>query len=251
MRALYKSEAGPGLALVDVPEPQIGPEDVKIRVLRTGICGTDLHIAALGRLGGLARSPHRWFPGTSSAARSSRSAIGVHDVEVGDRVSGEGHIVCGTCRNCRAGRRHLCIRTRGVGVNRDGAFAEFVVLPETNVWVHHDRHRTGGRRDLRPVRQRRAHRAVVPAGRRGRADHRRRADRADGGRCRPARRRPLRRGHRRQRAPAGAGAGHGRRPRRRRLEARHPARPSGRSAWSRASTSRFEMSGAPDSAARR
>src|SRR6478752_500826 len=136
MRALYKSEAGPGLEFRDLPEPEAGPEDVKIRILRTGICGTDLHI-------------QRWDDWAASAVAAplvpGHEFFGevvevgplVRDVAVGDRVSGEGHIVCGTCRNCRAGRRQMCIRTQGVGVQRDGAFAEQLVLPATNVWVHH------------------------------------------------------------------------------------------------------------------
>ncbi|GAA1441443.1 L-threonine 3-dehydrogenase [Leifsonia poae] len=136
MKALFKSEAAPGLELVDVPEPEIGPEDVKIRVLRTGICGTDLHI-------------QRWDDWAASAVKAplipGHEFFGevvevgplVHDVALGDLVSGEGHIVCGTCRNCRAGRRQMCIRTQGLGVQRNGAFAEFLTLPATNVWVHH------------------------------------------------------------------------------------------------------------------
>jgi len=136
MKALFKSEAGPGLELVDVPEPVIGQEDVKIRVLRTGICGTDLHI-------------QRWDDWAASAVVAplipGHEFFGevvevgplVHDVAVGDQVSGEGHIVCGTCRNCRAGRRQMCIRTQGLGVQRNGAFAEYLTLPATNVWVHH------------------------------------------------------------------------------------------------------------------
>jgi len=136
MKALFKEEPGAGLTLVDRPEPTAGPGDVVIRVLRTGICGTDLHI-------------HRWDDWAASAISTPLIPghefygevveVGplVHDIVVGDRVSGEGHIVCGTCRNCRAGRRQMCIRTKGVGVQRDGAFAEYLVLPATNVWVHH------------------------------------------------------------------------------------------------------------------
>ena len=136
MKALYKPAAAPGFELVDRPEPTAGPDEVKIRVLRTGLCGTDLHIES-------------WDPWAASAVRAPLIAghefcgevvevgAGVRDVRVGAMVSGEGHVVCGTCRNCRAGRRHLCIRTVGVGVQRDGAFAEYVVLPEANVWVHH------------------------------------------------------------------------------------------------------------------
>jgi threonine 3-dehydrogenase len=136
VKALYKPAAAPGLELIDRPEPDPGPAEVKIRVLRTGICGTDLHIES-------------WDPWAAGAVDAPLIAghefcgevveVGplVRDVAVGDQVSGEGHIVCGICRNCRAGRRHLCIHTSSVGVNRDGAFAEFVVIPESNVWVHH------------------------------------------------------------------------------------------------------------------
>src|SRR3954468_9407252 len=136
MKALFKSEAAPGLQLVDVPEPKMGPEDVRIRVLRTGICGTDLHIQRWDDWAASAvKAP--LIPGDEFFGESVKVGALVHDVEVGDLVSGEGNIVCGTCRNCRAGRRQMCIRTQGVGVQRDGAFAEQLVLPATNVWVHH------------------------------------------------------------------------------------------------------------------
>ncbi|MGA0566965.1 L-threonine 3-dehydrogenase [Rathayibacter sp. KR2-224] len=137
MKALYKAQAGPGLALVDRPEPVPAEDEVKIRVLRTGICGTDLHI-------------RRWDDWAASAVVAplipGHEFFGevvevgplVHEVVVGDLVSGEGHIVCGMCRNCRAGRRQMCIRTKGLGVQRDGAFAEYLTLPGTNVWVHHE-----------------------------------------------------------------------------------------------------------------
>ena len=136
MRALYKPAAAPGLELVDRPEPQPGHGEVKIRVLRAGICGTDLHIAAWDDwAAGAVNAP--LIVGHEFAGEVVEVGDQVRDVRVGDQVSGEGHIVCGTCRNCRAGRRHLCIRTKSVGVNRDGAFADYVVLPESNVWVHH------------------------------------------------------------------------------------------------------------------
>ncbi len=137
MRALTKLTAGPGLELVDRPEPQCGPTDVKIRVLRAGLCGTDLHLEQWDDWAAATVVPpmiigHEFYgevvevgSGVSSFAR----------VVVGDRVSGEGHIVCGFCRNCRAGRRHVCINTKGVGVNRDGAFADYVVIPATNAWI--------------------------------------------------------------------------------------------------------------------
>ncbi|MGV9317264.1 L-threonine 3-dehydrogenase [Streptomyces sp. NPDC003691] len=135
MKALVKQHAEPGLWLVDVPEPEPGPGDVLIKVLRTGICGTDLHI----------RSWDSWARGAVSTPRilghefvGEVAALGpgVADIAVGDLVSGEGHLVCGRCRNCLAGRRHLCRSTVGLGVGRDGAFAEYVVLPAGNVWVH-------------------------------------------------------------------------------------------------------------------
>ncbi|MBE7190217.1 L-threonine 3-dehydrogenase [Jatrophihabitans endophyticus] len=135
MRALFKASAAPGLELVERPEPEAGPGEVKLRVLRTGICGTDLHIEAWDDwAAGAVNAP--LVVGHEFCGRVVEVGPGVRDVTVGDLASGEGHIVCGTCRNCRAGRRHLCIRTEGIGVNRDGAFAEYVVLPESNVWVH-------------------------------------------------------------------------------------------------------------------
>jgi len=137
MKALYKATAGPGLELVDRPEPEAGPGEVKIRVLRTGICGTDLHIERWDPwAAGAVRAP--LIPGHEFCGEIVDIGAGVHDIAPGDLVSGEGHIVCGTCRNCRAGRRQMCIRTVGVGLQRDGAFAQFVVLPAENVWVHHD-----------------------------------------------------------------------------------------------------------------
>lgn len=137
MKALFKPGPQAGFELVERPEPETGEFDVKIKVMTTGICGTDLHILAWDA----------WAASTINAPLIAGHEfygevveVGgeVKDVKVGDRVSGEGHIVCGTCRNCRAGRRQMCIRTQSVGVQRDGAFAEYVVIPETNVWVHHD-----------------------------------------------------------------------------------------------------------------
>ncbi|MFF5973552.1 L-threonine 3-dehydrogenase [Streptomyces sp. NPDC012769] len=135
MKALVKQKAEPGLWLTDVPEPETGPGDVLIKVKRTGICGTDLHI----------RSWDGWAQKTIATPLTlGHEFVGevvetgrdVTDVQVGDLVSGEGHLVCGKCRNCLAGRRHLCRATVGLGVGRDGAFAEYVVLPASNVWVH-------------------------------------------------------------------------------------------------------------------
>ena len=137
MRALYKSAAGPGLTLTERPEPTPGPNDVKIRVERTGICGTDLHIDSWDSwAAGAINAP--LIPGHEFSGHVVEVGSGVHTVAVGDMVSAEGHVVCGHCRNCRAGRRHLCIRISSLGVNRDGAFADYVVLPESNVWHHSD-----------------------------------------------------------------------------------------------------------------
>jgi threonine 3-dehydrogenase len=137
MKALYKPAAAPGFELVDRPEPSAGAGEVKIRVLRAGICGTDLHIESWDAWAASAVNAPL-IPGHEFCGEVVDVGPGVQDVHVGALVSGEGHVVCGTCRNCRAGRRHLCIRTSSVGVNRDGAFAEYVVLPESNVWVHRD-----------------------------------------------------------------------------------------------------------------
>ncbi|MFM9448645.1 L-threonine 3-dehydrogenase [Streptomyces acidiscabies] len=135
MKALVKEKAEPGLWLRDVPEPAVGAGDVLIRVRRTGICGTDLHIRSWD---GWARQSIRTplVVGHEFVGEVVETGAGVTDVAIGDRVSGEGHLVCGKCRNCLAGRRHLCRATVGLGVGRDGAFAEYVALPASNVWVH-------------------------------------------------------------------------------------------------------------------
>jgi threonine 3-dehydrogenase len=135
MKALVKQKAEPGLWLMDVPEPRTGPGDVLIKVLRTGICGTDLHIRSWD--GWAQRSVATPLVlGHEFVGEVASVGADVTDIAVGDLVSGEGHIVCGKCRNCLAGRRHLCRGTVGLGVGRDGAFAEYVSLPATNVWVH-------------------------------------------------------------------------------------------------------------------
>jgi threonine 3-dehydrogenase len=136
MKALVKSHAEKGLWLEDIPEPEIGINDVLIRVRYAGICGTDVHI-------------YQWDDWAQKTIKVPM-AIGhefvgevvqvgsnVNDFFPGDIVSGEGHVVCGRCRNCMAGRRHLCANTQGVGVNRAGAFAEYISLPMTNIWRHH------------------------------------------------------------------------------------------------------------------
>jgi len=138
MKALYKSNRAPGLELIDAPEPVTGDHDVKIKVLKAGICGTDLHIESWDSWADANLHPP-FIPGHEFVGRVIEIGADVTSIKVGELVSGEGHIVCGLCRNCRAGRRHLCKNTIGVGVNRDGAFAEFVVIPESNVWLHpHD-----------------------------------------------------------------------------------------------------------------
>ena len=136
MKALFKPAAAPGLELVDRPDPVADPDEVIIRVHRTGICGTDLHILRWDEWAASAVAAPL-IPGHEFYGEVVEVGPLVHDVAVGDRVSGEGHIVCGTCRNCRAGRRQMCIRTIGLGVQRDGAFAEYLALPASNVWVHH------------------------------------------------------------------------------------------------------------------
>jgi threonine 3-dehydrogenase len=135
MKALVKSRDAVGLWLEDVPEPEPGINDVKIRVLATGICGTDLHIYDWNEW---ARATIRvpLVIGHEFCGEIVEVGSNVEDLHPGDLVSGEGHVVCGRCRNCLAGRRHLCARTLGVGVNRPGAFAEYVVLPMMNVWKH-------------------------------------------------------------------------------------------------------------------
>src|SRR5580692_3044917 len=135
MKALVKSRAIPGLWLEDLPEPKTSINDVKIRVLLTGICGTDLHIYDWDQWAQSAISIPTII-GHEFVGEIVEMGSNVADLHPGDIVSGEGHVVCGRCRNCLAGRRHLCAHTQGLGVNRAGAFAEFVVLPTTNVWRH-------------------------------------------------------------------------------------------------------------------
>jgi len=135
MKALVKRKAEVGLWLEEVPVPEIGINDVLVQILRTGICGTDVHI-------------HNWDAwsqktvpvplviGHEFVGRIVDVGSNVKDFRPGDIVSGEGHVVCGRCRNCLAGRRHLCKDTKGIGVNRPGAFAEYLSIPMTNVWAH-------------------------------------------------------------------------------------------------------------------
>jgi len=133
MKALVKLKSEPGLWLQEIQIPEVGVRDVLIKILKTSICGTDLHIY----------NWNKWAQQTINVPMTIGhefvgviKKIGEHvkDFKPGDIVSGEGHLVCGRCRNCLAGRRHLCPHTKGIGVNRDGAFAQYLVLPDTNVW---------------------------------------------------------------------------------------------------------------------
>jgi threonine 3-dehydrogenase len=135
MQALVKTFAGPGLELRDVPMPTIGINDVLVRVRKTGICGTDLHIESWDPWAAKAITPPL-VVGHEFVGEIVEVGSNVADFRPGDLVSGEGHVVCGRCRHCLAGRRHLCAHTIGLGVGRDGAFAEFVALPMTNIWHH-------------------------------------------------------------------------------------------------------------------
>ena len=137
MKALVKAEAAPGLWLKDLPVPVAGPGEVLIRVLRTGICGTDLHLRSWDAWAQGALKPPVVL-GHEIAGTIEVVGPGVDTVAVGDLVSVEGHLVCGRCRNCLAGRRQLCANTVSVGVDRDGGFAEFVAVPATNVWRHRE-----------------------------------------------------------------------------------------------------------------
>ncbi|MFH1853410.1 MAG: L-threonine 3-dehydrogenase [Candidatus Neomarinimicrobiota bacterium] len=138
MKALLKKSPEVGIWMETIPVPEVGTNDVLIKIEKTAICGTDLHIYNWDEWS------RRTIPipltiGHEFVGRVVEKGPGVTHYAIGDRVSGEGHITCGYCRNCRAGKRHLCHRTKGIGVNRDGAFAEYLVLPESNLWpVHPD-----------------------------------------------------------------------------------------------------------------
>jgi len=138
MKALVKNISEKGIWLKDVAKPKINTNDVMIKITHTAICGTDLHI-------------YKWDDWAKKTIKTPlvighefcgvicKIGAGVKNLKVGDRVSGEGHLTCGNCRNCRAGKRHLCHKTKGIGVHRDGAFAEYLSLPESNVWpIHND-----------------------------------------------------------------------------------------------------------------
>lgn len=135
MKALVKKEAAPGLWLENIPEPEYGINDVLIKVHRTGICGTDVHIYKWDAWA-QKTIPVPMAVGHEFVGEVIEVGSNVADFHPGEIVSGEGHVVCGLCRNCLAGRRHLCAHTVGIGVNRPGAFAEYIALPMTNVWHH-------------------------------------------------------------------------------------------------------------------
>src|SRR3974377_1109100 len=135
MRALIKKERKPGLWLEDVPKPQVGINDVLIHVDRAGICGTDVHIYKWDEWA-QKTIPTPMVVGHEFVGEVAEVGANVTDFLPGEVVRAEGHVVCGRCRNCLAGRRHLCKDTQGIGVNRPGAFAEFISVPMTNVWHH-------------------------------------------------------------------------------------------------------------------
>jgi threonine 3-dehydrogenase len=133
MKALVKKYSKPGLWLDEVPVPDIGVNDVLIKIKKTSICGTDIHIYNWDNWA-QKTIPVPMVTGHEYVGIVEAIGSNVHDVKIGELVSGEGHIVCGYCRNCRAGRRHLCPNTKGVGVNRPGSFAEYLSIPVSNVW---------------------------------------------------------------------------------------------------------------------
>jgi threonine 3-dehydrogenase len=133
MKALVKQEAAPGIWLADIPEPKVGPNDVLIKIAKTAICGTDMHIYNWDAWA-QKTIPVPMAVGHEYCGQIVEMGSEVRGFKAGDRVSGEGHITCGHCRNCRAGRRHLCRNTVGVGVNRPGAFAEYLAIPADNAF---------------------------------------------------------------------------------------------------------------------
>ena len=134
MKALVKRSAEPGIWMEDVPMPTVSTNEVLVKVDKTAICGTDLHIFNWDEWSQRTIHPPLVI-GHEFVGEIVELGPGVDNYSVGDRVSAEGHITCGICRNCRAGRRHLCTHTRGIGVNRDGAFAEYITVPASNLWL--------------------------------------------------------------------------------------------------------------------
>ena len=133
MKALVKTKPQPGIWAKDVPTPQVGPNDVLIKIKKTAICGTDIHIFNWDHWAQKTIHPPLVI-GHEFVGTVEKMGDNVHDVQIGELVSGEGHIVCGRCRNCHAGRRHLCIEPNCIGVDRNGAFAEYLSIPVSNVW---------------------------------------------------------------------------------------------------------------------
>lgn len=133
MKALVKKYAEPGIWMDEVPVPEYGPNDVLIKIHKTSICGTDIHIYNWDEWA-QKTIPVPMVVGHEYVGTVEAFGENVHDVQIGELVSGEGHLVCGQCRHCRAGRGHLCPNTKGVGVNRPGCFAEYLVIPVTNIW---------------------------------------------------------------------------------------------------------------------
>ena len=143
MRALRKTHDGPGLELCDIPKPKPGLGEVLIRVQRTGLCGTDLHLLNWDDWARTQFTPpmttgHEFCGEIAEVGPGVATGKGRDELQVGQRVSVEGHVVCGRCRNCRKGAKQMCIRSRGIGVNRDGAFADYVLVPASNVWAQPD-----------------------------------------------------------------------------------------------------------------
>jgi threonine 3-dehydrogenase len=133
MRTLAKTKREPGIWMAEAPKPQVGPNDVLIKIRKTAICGTDMHIYNWDDWA-QKTIPVPMHVGHEYVGTVEAMGDEVRGLRIGQRVSGEGHIVCGHCRNCRAGRRHLCRNTQGVGVNRPGAFADYLVIPATNAF---------------------------------------------------------------------------------------------------------------------
>ena len=137
MKALVKKNPEPGIWFEDVIEPKCGTNEVKIKITHSSICGTDLHIFNWDEWAKRTiKTP--LIIGHEFCGIISEVGLGVKHYKKGDRVTGEGHITCANCRNCRAGKTHLCQETLGIGVNRDGAFAEYLIIPESNVWRVHN-----------------------------------------------------------------------------------------------------------------
>ncbi len=204
MKALVKAKREEGLWLEEVPIPLPGSNEVVIKILRTAICGTDVHIFNWDAWA-QQTIPVPMPIGHEFVGVIDQVGDNVHDFKQGDLVSGEGHLVCGHCRNCLAGRRHLCMNTSGVGVNRQGAFAEYLAIPVTNVWLLRPRHSPRHPGLLRSPRQCRAHRPLLRYPRRRRPHHRRRTDRLHGRGHRQTRRGAACGGHRCQSLPAEPG----------------------------------------------